>query len=259
MKVPTPKALHPKAQGRATARPQSTPWVTGRNGLLAPKALHPTAQGRTAAKPQSAPWDTDRTIHKYPEGVLQITTRRRNGTTSAPLCNAFGVWGGFGGSPTQGAPCRADPGLRNITASRYGDDGLPDPFFTPKAFHPKAQGRATARPQSTPWGTNHDGLPTPKAFYPTAQGRVAVKPHSAPWVTAHTTREYPEGVSHLPETMFDQPHDHEMRQHRHRCVTPSAYGVCFSHQHPGCAANNGFAVSRRPWAMEYDRFAVKRR
>ena len=28
MKVPTPKALHPKAQGRATAKPPIAPWVT---------------------------------------------------------------------------------------------------------------------------------------------------------------------------------------------------------------------------------------
>jgi len=45
---------------------------TGASRFPTPKALHPTAQGRAAVKPQSAPWVTDRTIRKRtPKGFYK--------------------------------------------------------------------------------------------------------------------------------------------------------------------------------------------
>jgi len=98
---------------------------------------------------------------------------------------------------------------------------------------------------------------TPKALHSKAQGRAAARPHSAPWVTGPTMRSYPEGVLQMPESTFDRPHNRETGHHRPRCATPSAYGAALGLVYPGCAANNGFAVSRRPWASEYNRFVVK--
>ena len=100
---------------------------------------------------------------------------------------------------------------------------------------------------------------TPKALHPIAQGRDAVKPQSAPWVTDPTTHVYAEGVTQMTAPTFHHPHDRETGQSRSRCVTPSAYGMRGAYDHPGCAANDGYVLSRRPWALEYNRFAVKRR
>jgi hypothetical protein len=41
--------------------------------VFTPKALHPRAQGRAAAKPQSAPWVTHPITRAYAEGVTQMT------------------------------------------------------------------------------------------------------------------------------------------------------------------------------------------
>jgi len=40
------------------------------------------------------------------------------------------------------------------------------------------------------------------------------------------------------------------------CKTPSAYAAIGAHDHPGCAANDGYVVARRPRALECNRFAV---
>ena len=117
-------------------------------------------------------------------------------------------------------------------------------FPTPTALHPTAQGRA--------------GFFTPKALYPIAQGHAAVKPQSAPWVTDQPTHVYAEGVIQMTAPTFHHRHDRETGQRRTRCVTPSAYGMRGAYDHPGCAANDEIVVSRRPWALEYNRFAVKR-
>ena len=63
----------------------------------------------------------------------------------------------------------------------------------------------------------------------------------------------------MTETTFRHRHDRETGQQRSRCITPSAYGMRGAYDHPGCAANDGYVVSRRPWALAYNRFAVKRR
>ena len=106
--------------------------------------------------------------------------------------------------------------------------------------------------------TTRKPLPTPKALHPTAQGRVAVKPQSAPWVTTPTTHIYAEGVTQMTAPTVHHRHDHKTGQRRPRCITPSAYGMRGAHDHPGCATNDDHVVSRRPWPLEYNRFAVKR-
>jgi len=49
--------------------------------------------------------------------------------------------------------------------------------------------RWRAGPFPTP-NVTLNGFFTPKACHPTAQGRAAAKTQNAPWVTDHTTHEY---------------------------------------------------------------------